>query len=202
MLARSGSDRRIFGELYRRATIVLVFGGFIVSFWACSIGPEVANWIYGPAFAPMADSLRLFCFALPVLFWVQIMTTTLMVLRGQSYLALISVINLATTTVLNILLIPGWGYLGATLANVLTEAFGLALHVRYLRKTSNIEVFPRGSWAVSVVGLIVLLLAFTFPTMDVLIASLGTAGLLVCGFLTNFIDDQDWALVRASVGLR
>lgn len=196
ILSRELNNTINFNNLYRRATIALIISGFSIAFLISSIGPEVTTFIYGSNFIKSGSSLRLFSFAVPVLFWVQILTTSLMVLGSQNYLIQISIFNLIATIILNFVLIPIWGFIGATIATTLAETSGLFLHLFFLRKIPNSAPLPKGLSTVLTFGFITLGIIYIFPEWDILFALSGIAILIVVSLFCNFIDNTDKILLR------
>lgn len=196
ILSRQRKDERAFNELYRRSSAILIVAGFTIAFSLASSGPWLLELVYGNEFAQAGRSLRLFALALPVLFWVQILTTFLLVQYGQNYLLRISAINLVTTTILDVLLIPEWGFIGATVATILAESAGLGLHLYYLRAFVENFSLPPGLVRMAAIGFAILTGIILLPELNIIAMIVSTITFFGCARFTNFVNQTDRKILR------
>lgn len=124
VLAQSADDRPRFDHYLRTSFRLLL----VVAFAACALliplaGPLV-RFFYGAQFAPAAPLLVVLIWSNVPIFFTVVMNNALIVRHLQNYLPFFAVSGAVANVLLNLLLIPKYGALGASWATVVS--YGLA----------------------------------------------------------------------------
>jgi O-antigen/teichoic acid export membrane protein len=107
---------------------------------------DVARLVFGPAYLPAALPLRLVIWVVPILFGYVPVVTALFVHDQQRLVLYVLLANLALALLLDALLIPPYGALGASVATLIVEAGGLAGYLWLARRARLGIVWMRGLW--------------------------------------------------------
>jgi O-antigen/teichoic acid export membrane protein len=120
VLARHYSPRFV-----ERSVALLVSIGLPASLVITFRAEDVARLVFGAAYLPAALPLRLVIWVVPILFSYVPLVTALFVHDRQRHVFYILLANLALVLLLDTLLIPPYGALGASIATLLVEAGAL-----------------------------------------------------------------------------
>ncbi len=103
-----------------RHVVALTMGLAVVG---CAFTWVIAPWIiellFGPAFAPAAEVLRLLCVAVVGLSFFMLMHNILIATGRARYLALPALVGCGANVGLNMMLIPAYGLIGACVASII-----------------------------------------------------------------------------------
>jgi O-antigen/teichoic acid export membrane protein len=113
------------------AAILIVCIGFMLS-------KEIILFLYGDDFLPSASALEILIFAGGIIFISTLVSTTLTAVNKQRINMWLALINVFCNIVLNLLLIPKWSYIGASIATVITEGIGCVL--AFMINLKNFEI--------------------------------------------------------------
>jgi O-antigen/teichoic acid export membrane protein len=117
-----------------------------ISIGTVLVAPELVIFLFGQPFADAAPILRvLICAALP-LFWVNIASHALNAADCVWGLVGVYGVGAAINIGGNLLLIPLWGALGASLATLVCEWLTLGLVVRLLDSALGLSLTGEGLW--------------------------------------------------------
>ncbi len=119
-LARHYSPRFV-----ERSITLLLSIGLPASLLIAFRAEDIARLVFGPIYLPSALPLRLVIWAVPILFSYVPLVTALFVHDRQRHVLLVLLANLALALVLDALLIPPYGVLGASIATLIVEAGAL-----------------------------------------------------------------------------
>lgn len=143
-LARLADHRRRVDELMQKAFVVmaLVAAPLLVLFLA--FADQVVNAVAGPDFAGAAQILRIVMVAVFFSYLCAVFLQALIALNRQVRLLQLWLLVLAANVVLNLVLIPPFGAVGAASALVVTDALALAVAMALYRTLGSVPR-PRGA---------------------------------------------------------
>ena len=90
--------------------------------------------IYGDEYLPSIKALQVLIWVIPIIFLTYLFGNFLAAVDKQRVVTAVAGANAGLNVILNILLIPKFSYIGASIATVLTESLGLILMGTYISK--------------------------------------------------------------------
>lgn len=132
-LAAAYGDTERMRERMRDYATTMLSVGALVSAGGIALAPAILGTIFGPAYAPAADALRLLMVSVAVVHVNMVLGNPLLVWHRQTAYMTAILTGGAVNAALNAVLIPRWGIEGAAVATVvaeLTAMAGLAWHHR------------------------------------------------------------------------
>ncbi len=164
---------------------------FLVTLWAKPIVPL----LYGAGFAPSVLALQILIWAAAIMYVSMVSGNAFVAANLQRLYMRLTLSMIAVNVSLNLFLIPTYGYVGASFATVVTEAFGLAAGLIILgrhgydfrlRRTSLPPLF-----GLSVILAISALMYFgDFPLALITVIDLAVYALILYKFGINEYDKQ------------
>lgn len=130
-------------RLYRRGLKYLLAAGVFVGAAFAVLADFVVETVYGSEYAPAAAALRLLSVTVIFIFVRRQATEVLDNVDLRSTTAWIFGVGLLVNVVLNLMLIPRYGYLGAAAATVVTEGYLMAAMLWSLHRASYGATFFR-----------------------------------------------------------
>src|SRR5579883_479083 len=127
----------------RSITLLLSIGlpaSLLIAFRA----EDIARLVFGPIYLPSALPLRLVIWAVPIIFSYVPLVTALFVHDRQRHVLAVLLANLALALVLDALLIPPYGVLGASIATLIVEAGALFGYLLLAQRANLGVVWVRG----------------------------------------------------------
>lgn len=135
--ANFAQDRHeVVGRLYRRGLKYLVLAGLFLAAVFAVLSEAVVDLLYGAEYARSAAALRILSISVVFVFVRRQATEVLDNVDLRSTTAWIFAAGLLVNVVLNFVLIPPFGYLGAAAATVVTEGYLMAAMLWALHKAS------------------------------------------------------------------
>ncbi|CAN5169511.1 flippase [soil metagenome] len=195
--AAHGADRRdVVLRLYRRGMHYLLIGGLFLTVATAVLAEPMVRVLYGDQYLSAAPALRLLAFAMLFIFLRQQAVEVLdnVDLRGAT--VGVFAVSLSVNLLLNLMLIPRFGYLGAAGSTVVTEALVTGAMIWTLRRAGYsaglLREVPRPAAAAAVSALVMLLLiAHPFPAVFA-----GVASYLVILTVLGTWDEKDRLFLR------
>lgn len=189
---RSSQQRlaRAYHEFFR----ILVLLG-----WPLAVGTFVLAHPIGRLFHLFPQSyvsLRILALAIPFLFVNSALTAMLYSVDRQDLFAWTTAAAVVVNVVLNLALIPRWGYLAASADTVVTEAAFSVVAYLFLRRRQPLP-WLRLSWRILLAGLVLGAVAYLLSDRSVFIAAPGAAAVYVAAlwmFRALTRDDLDLLL--------
>ena len=177
-------------KFYIILAIPFSIGGMLLAF-------PLFNLLYTPEFLPAAVVFQVIiwdaAFLLFSSFCGQITTIT-----SKENLAMrIYILSAVFNVIMNLIMIPRFGILGAAYITVLTDFFIAALFLNILKKAMQLPpIFPfiiRSIGAASIMGILIWFL----KDMNIFILiGLGITIYFVCASLMKVLDKEDWRLIK------
>ena len=139
VLARSfKEDRAAFERQIMRASEAFFLLGFPIALGSLFVSRDLILLLFGPEYASSAPTLAILCWHIFFAFQGTLLANTLIVCGRQKVDMWISFFLVFLNIALNALLIPKWGFAGAAVATVATEAFGAVFYLTYASRDRKI----------------------------------------------------------------
>jgi len=177
----------------------IVVGGAVLS-------KRIITFIYGEQFYPSIKAFQILIFAAGIIFISNLVSTNITAIHKQRINMWFGLVNVILNISLNLLLIPRWSYIGASVATVATEGLGCSLAFIFTIKYFKIPVFSKSYLnfiklllAASVMALIVFYLQETHLLVLIPAAALCYTMAL---FLFGWFDRTDIDLFKQVLRLK
>ncbi|HEX6778701.1 MAG TPA: oligosaccharide flippase family protein [Ktedonobacterales bacterium] len=162
--------RRYSPRFVERSVALLLSIGLPASLLISFRAEDVTRLVFGQNYLPAALPLRWVIWVVPILFGYVPVVTALFVHDRQSRVLLVLLTNLALALLLDALLIPSYGALGASIATVIVEAGALAGYL-WLAHRARLGInWARGLYqpaliSIPLIGLLVIGHGLPFPLL-------------------------------------
>ncbi|MGA3085214.1 MAG: flippase [Thermodesulfobacteriota bacterium] len=114
-------DREAFKRSYQKALIYLTMVSIPLVLTTFFLSDSLVLFFFGPTFANSTPSLKILILAVPFIFINYVLINTLIVLNQGKIITWGSGVALIFNVVINVIVLPGYGYLGASWTTVATE---------------------------------------------------------------------------------
>ncbi|RJQ44229.1 MAG: flippase [Gaiellales bacterium] len=161
---------------------------------AISLPLAVGGWLLarplielllGQDYLPAVNALAVLSWTLPVWFVTFLQGNLLTIIERQKAVAAVGFINMTANVVLNLLVIPRYGFTGAAVTTLVTEAIGLMQMFYLLRRNISFRSTAATALRVALVsaglGLAVFLLRGSLPVLAVIAVTAAGYGAAVVG---------------------
>lgn len=191
-------DKERFKNMFQGAFDVILLGVIpLVTLLYIEAGP-IMNLIAGKAFEASANALKILAFGVGIIFFGALFSNALLALNLQKRLAFIYAAGAIFNIAANLLIVPHWGYIGAAVTTLFTEALVTIFMIVRLEGTLFMRLTFRRSIPLLLSGaVLILFLLFTrFPF--IISASGGILLYVVCLFATGGIKREEvFTLLRS-----
>lgn len=127
------ADPQSLGAIYGRSLRYLLIAAFPIAVGGSLLASGLVSFLYGDAYAPAADALRIVIWVTPLMFASEFLGYVVLIRGEEHYAARSVLISTAINVGLNLLVVPVYGFYGAAIMTLLTEATLVALYVWRLR---------------------------------------------------------------------
>ena len=177
---------------YLFATAVFIF---IVGF---SFADKIILIIYGTAYTPSIVALQILIFVMPIIFITNLFGNLLGAINRQRILIIITAVSALFNVALNLILIPKFSYIGASIATVITEGLVFILMFLYISKHFLRISLNKNISKTIIAGILTTLLIFYLKmNIDWLLAAvLGVLIYILMLFVLKIITKEDVDIFR------
>ena len=177
---------------YLFATAVFIF---IVGF---SFADKIILIIYGTAYTPSIVALQILIFVMPIIFITNLFGNLLGAINRQRILIIITAVSALFNVALNLILIPKFSYIGASIATVITEGLVFILMFLYISKHFLRISLNKNISKTIIAGILTTLLIFYLKmNIDWLLAAvLGILIYILMLFVLKIITKEDVDIFR------
>lgn len=186
-------NREMIAELYGRGLKVLL----IVAGFATAVGFAYANelviLVFGHDYANASSALRILIWALPFVYGSMTSIVLLDAVGSQSRTVAFFAISVVVNLVLNLLLIPRYGFLGAAMTTIVTEVF-LAIVLIWFSFRSG-YVFPV-AWVYGPLAASLAFITFALVLPLAIGAIVGAGAFIVVLLILGVFDEADFGYGR------
>lgn len=181
---------KAFKYLFITAVFIFVYGILFAN--------EIIYSIFGNGYLPSILILQILMLVVPVIFLNSLLGNILSAINKQRFVSIVALLNAIFNIGLNIFLIPKYGYIGASIATVLTETSGFTIGFiyvnRYFFKISIREYMIKPLLGGFLFAFIMYYLKIVMPW--VFAAALGLFAYLAILYLFKLINEDDKNLFK------
>lgn len=123
-----------FIQVFEKTFKVLFYIGFSVAVLISLMSEKIVIFLYGQQYHPAADALRILVWSTAIVFLTTVMTHMTRSSDQQRFTARIVGLGALINTILNLLLISRYSYIGAAYATLITEGFVFVSHFIFIWK--------------------------------------------------------------------
>lgn len=190
-------DRHKLTWFYNRANLYLLVTVLPLATGISLLARPIIALIFGDTFAPAANVLQWMIWAIIFAFLNVPSARLLLVYNAQKQAGWMTVVSMITNAVLNILLIPLWGIVGAGIARTLASVvFFLALYLYVQRHIFPDSLLPQ-LWRPLLANLVMAIAVWWLadkPLVWPVITGMGIYGIAI--WALKIVPAEDWLLLR------
>lgn len=194
------NDVRTVEMWYFRTTRMITLIGLPIAVGGMLVAYPLLTFLYGEQFAPAASAFQILVWDVPLLMFASFCGNMTTVVNEERSAARIYMINAGANVVLNLIFIPTWGILAASVITVLTDLLATLQFHLVLSKKLNLPSMSgtliRVAAAAALMGVCVYLCR-SLPLFVQMGVGAVSYGVLVLAL--RIPDQADWALARRIV---
>jgi O-antigen/teichoic acid export membrane protein len=156
------SPRDFIDEPFQRAARWLLVLSLPMAVGGWLLSHQLIDFLLGDAYLPAATALAILAWALPVWYITYLQGNMLTIIERQKAVAVVGFINMSANVILNLIVIPRYGFTGAAATTLATEIIGLVQMFYLLRMNISLKntcmTMIRIALPVAVLGIMVYLL--------------------------------------------
>jgi len=192
------SNRGLFLNVYEKSFKFLLFLGLLMAVVVTLLSSQIIGIVFGDAFLESAGALQILIWASAALFLSSILGSVFIAANMQMVGLYINFITIFINVALNLLIIPSYGFIGASITTVISEIINIIICLYYLEKHGYHlglkTVFLPAIIGLALIGGIIVVLSMVGISMVIIAAvSLVLYGLILFKF---GIDKQDLLMLR------
>jgi O-antigen/teichoic acid export membrane protein len=197
------SSKNSMGLTYSKSFKYLFILALPLAVGSTLLADRIIGKIYGPEFIQAALALKVLIWGAAFMFLNNVTCSTMVSLGREKTVTNIVGLGIGLNVLLNILLIPPFGHVGASAATMVTEVWVLVITLYLLQKQfyklSAIETVLRPSIATAVMALFILNLEFLRLYQLIF---LGGALYFLSLFLIKGLSEEDFQLIKKAFKTR
>lgn len=170
--------------------------GFPIAVGVTLLADKIILLIYGSEFAPSILILRILIWTIPVIFLTYTFGILMVSINKQNLYMKIVLVTMVFNIVMNIIFIPGFSYIGASVITILTELISFVIFYYYLSKfICKVQIHSaiiKPAIASVVMGLFIVI----FDTNLFLIIPLATLVYIISLLVLKTFSDEDLSIFR------
>lgn len=183
----------------RKSLKLLIMASLPISVGFSLAAKDIIELIYGRDFLPSVAVLQLLIWTLVPYAISQIFAYALVASNKQKIDLIVNAVSMITNITLNLILIPRYGYMGATYATLLSIHVYVGIQIPYIFPhilKFDVKTFINGISRIAGAALTMALAIILMPDLNVVIRLLAAGGVyLLCLFLFRVISDSDRVLI-------
>ncbi len=170
------------------AALLVVCAGVMLS-------EQIIDFVFGDSFHPSARALQILIFAGGIIFVSNLVSMSLTAMNRQRINTWLAFANVIANIILNLILIPRWSYIGASIATVITEGLGCFLAFLFNMTHLKIPLFSFNYLRYTrlfIAGGVTILIIRSLHGMHVLVVlPISTLGYALSLLLLRWFDNED-----------
>lgn len=138
------THRKEVEDVVRRSVVQLVMIALPIAVTTTLLSAEIVQFLFAPEFAPAAQCLSILVWFIPVVFLTNLFSNTLGAIDEQRFVLNVTILNVVFNVATNLIVIPRFAQLGASIITVLTALLGFVFMLTKVRGkiASPISVLP------------------------------------------------------------
>ncbi|NMO09461.1 flippase [Methanobacterium subterraneum] len=193
------SSRQTLENSYEKSIKYMIIISLPIAVGVTLLADKIIILVYGYGFIPSILTLQILIWVVPLIFLTYIYGTFLVSINKQNMSLKITFIAMIINIVLNLLLLPSFSYLAASLITVITEIIALILCYYYLSKLlikiNILKLFVKPSLGSLIMGLLIIFLKTNLVVL-IILSSLLYLTLLI---ILKTFDKEDIDLFKQFV---
>lgn len=192
------SNRELLKIEYEKSVKYLFAVAMFCFIFVLVFADKIIYIIYGSGYTASIVALQALIFVLPVIFVTYLFGNILGAINKQRVLLVVTGVNALINIILNLILIPHYSYIGASIATVITEISGFSLMIIYISRYFHQISWTNNFIKTLILSIIVLIVTY-YLKMNInwiLSAILGTILFIVLLFVMNIITKEDLEIVK------
>ena len=166
----------------KRALRYLIIVSLPIAVGASVAASQLVPFLYTAAYLPVVPALRIVVWVTPLMFMSDFLGYLVLIRGDEAYAARSVVVSTGANVILNVLLVPHYGYIAAAIMTVITEVVLVAQYVWTLRTLLRAvpwgRVLVRPLIAAAIMGIVVLALNDVPLLIDVAVGAVTYGGVL------------------------
>lgn len=191
-------------RLFRGAFKYLFISSLPIVIIGFLYAPEIISLLFGSAYEQSAVALQVLILVIPVIFLTSLLGPTLQAINWQRTVTSLTGVSALFNVGLNMIMIPLYSYVGASMATVLTEILGLIFLLYFLGRNTSITSLVHPLFQTLVAGLGFFLFLYVIDmVLSVHWILLSVVGILIYGsflWAMNALSGEDVVLFRELLG--
>jgi O-antigen/teichoic acid export membrane protein len=167
-------NRQEVEDVVRRSVIQLLMIALPIALTTTFLSREIVQFLFAPEYAPTAQCLTILVWFLPVVFLTNFFGNTLGAIDEQTFVLKVTILSAVFNIVANLIVVPRYAQIGASIITVLTALLGFAFLVVKMAKRISAPI----SWIplirVLLAGAAALPLLLWKPNIHVVLLLLGS----------------------------
>ncbi len=192
------SNRELLKVEYEKSVKYLFALAMFLFIFVLVFADKIIYIIYGSGYTSSILALQTLIFVVPVIFITYLFGNILGAINKQRILLIVTGINALVNIVLNLILIPKFSYIGASVATIITEVSGFSLMIIYISKYFQQISWKNNFLKTLILSVIVLVVTYYLKINInwILAAILGMVLFMALLFLFNIISREDLEIVK------
>jgi len=181
-------------KFFAALSIPLAVGGMLLA-------KELITFLYTDEFLPAADALRILVWDIPFLMFAGFCGRITTIISAERAAARIYTINAVANVILNLIMIPLYGMIGAAIVTVLTDIISALQFYMLLRKELSPPTLKAPIYRILLASAIMgVAVWFTSDFHLFIRIGLGAFVYFVMILILHLPDDTEWGWIRNSIG--
>ncbi|VVB84518.1 Polysaccharide biosynthesis protein [uncultured archaeon] len=128
------TSKKSFTELYERSMMIMFMIGLPIALGTTILSEKIVIFIYGASFLPSALVLSILIWAEIMIFFRQILNNVVIAMNREKIIPYIAGSMASLNVFINILVIPKYSYIGASVTTLVTQFLEIACYYYYIDK--------------------------------------------------------------------
>nr|WP_319374585.1 flippase [uncultured Methanobacterium sp.] len=128
------NSKSSFMKTYAKSTKYLAFVAILMAFIVTVIANPIISLVFGENFSGSVFALQIIIWSAAIMYITMLQGNVIITANKQLFSFKITIMAAIFNIALNLILIPHYSYIGASLATLITEAFGLMIGMFFLNK--------------------------------------------------------------------
>lgn len=186
---------------FERSFKYLFIIGFPLAVGTTLLGEKIILSIYGKEFLPSVASLKILIWVATIMFLTYLFGNVLGSIDKQITLVKVAGLNALVNILMNLLLIPKFSHIGASIATFVTECVGFMLYFIFLSKYLHRLPLAKLTFKPIAAGILMGIFILTFGDMSwLLLASLSAVLYFLALFLLKTLNREEVLLFKKALG--
>jgi O-antigen/teichoic acid export membrane protein len=199
LVARTAESPQNFSSIYQRVWRYLLIISLPIAVGGWILSAEIINFLYGAEYAASAYALSIVIWVVPLMFSSEFLGYVVVIRNQEKRVARAVIISTVINVLLNLILVPRYGFIAAAYMTVATEAVLVLQHLYSLkdmaRETNFVWVFVRPFASVLLMGIVVYFLKDYFHLFFTIV--IGIVSYVLSAILFKVIGKEEIIFIRS-----